>query len=68
LAQGKLNGVDQSAVVSDESRQDRVSSGFDIVVDILKVLKEASGMAPVPFLKGALGTALVLFETAQVHL
>jgi hypothetical protein len=33
---------------------------------MLKILKEAAELAPVPFLKGAIGTTLALLETARV--
>jgi hypothetical protein len=36
-------------------------------IGFLKILKEAAGIAPVPFLKGAIGTALVLLEMSQVN-
>jgi hypothetical protein len=35
---------------------------------MFKILKEAAELTPVPFLKGAIGTALILLQTARVSL
>jgi hypothetical protein len=35
-------------------------------IGFLKILKEAAEIAPVPFLKGTIGTALALLEMSQV--
>lgn len=48
-----------SSVTRDSSSILGKSIGF------LKILKEAAGIAPVPFLRGAIGTALVLLEMSQ---
>jgi hypothetical protein len=45
-------------------RRDRALSSF---LDSLKLLKEVSELTPVPFLKGAVGTALRIGEIIQVR-
>jgi hypothetical protein len=45
----------------------RVSPILGGSIAILRVLKEAAGIAPVPFLKGAISTALTLAEAAHVR-
>jgi len=41
---------------------------FDIFLDSLRLVKEISEAAPVPFLKGAVGTALHIGDTIKVRL
>jgi hypothetical protein len=36
-------------------------------IGVMKICKEAAQIAPVPFLKGAVGTTLVLLETTRVR-
>ena len=49
-----------SSITWDSSSKLGKSIGF------LKILNEAAGIAPVPFLKGVIGTALVLLQMSQV--
>jgi hypothetical protein len=44
----------------------RATSVLGKFIGMFKILKEAAEIAPVPFLKGAIGTALVLLQTARV--
>jgi hypothetical protein len=43
------------------------TSALTVTASFLTVLKEPAALAPIPFLQGAISTALVLVQAAQVY-
>lgn len=49
-----------------DTPEDPTSTALGSTIGVLNILKEAAGIAPVPFLKGAISTVLILLETVRV--
>jgi len=58
--------TNRSTGLTDWGSSSRATSALGNFIGLFKILKEAAEIAPVPFLKGAIGTTLVLLQTARV--